>query len=220
MNQSPSVWLISLGLLALAYLLGSIPTSVWVGKGFFGKDVRDYGSGNAGATNTFRVLGKWPGIAVLAFDILKGWAAMALVHYLSPWDSSSSTVLLLVIAAVLATLGHIFPVFAGFRGGKGIATLLGIAIFLYPGTFPFVIAIFLVIFFITGYVSLGSMVSAIAFPLLAVFIFHVREVPLVALSLAVAIAVPATHHKNIGRLLRGEESRLSIFRRKETGGGI
>src|SRR5436190_3997200 len=113
--------------LVAAYILGSIPSAVWIGKIFYGIDVREYGSGNAGATNTFRVLGKKAGIPVLAIDVLKGFSAVSLAYFQSEWvPATNAFVIFQLTLAVFAVLGHVFPVFAGFRGGKGVATLLGI----------------------------------------------------------------------------------------------
>ena len=210
-----SAWLMVVALLAAAYLLGSVPTAVWLGKAFFGKDVRDFGSHNAGATNTFRVLGAWPGIIVLVLDTLKGWLAIFLADSYSPWGDTRQGMAFLIAAAVAAVLGHVFPILAGFRGGKGIATMLGIVMYLYPETFPLLLIIFLVVFLSTGYVSLGSILAAVSFPLIAILVFREEKPALIALSIAIAITVPITHRRNIIRLLRREENRITVFRRKE-----
>ena len=117
----------------VAYLLGSIPTAIWVGKRFYGLDVREHGSKNAGATNTFRVLGKKPGILVLIVDVLKGLAAVLLPQLLL--DSSlehNDLVNIKIVSAITVILGHVFPLFAGFKGGKGVATSLGVIFALHP----------------------------------------------------------------------------------------
>ncbi|MFN5323939.1 MAG: glycerol-3-phosphate 1-O-acyltransferase PlsY, partial [Bacteroidota bacterium] len=137
----------------LAYLLGSIPSAVWIGKMFYGIDVREHGSGNAGATNVFRVLGKGPGTVVLAMDILKGYMALQLAFLSGDYlPSSQQYVNYKLILGIAALTGHIFPVFAGFRGGKGVAIMLGILIGLHPQAALVCTSVFLAVFFITGYV--------------------------------------------------------------------
>ncbi|HRY98680.1 MAG TPA: glycerol-3-phosphate 1-O-acyltransferase PlsY [Bacteroidales bacterium] len=203
----------SILLIVLAYFIGSIPTAVWTGRVFFGVDVRQHGSGNAGATNVIRVLGTWVGMAVLLIDMLKGLLAVSLVGFfpalLGPGTNPD---LFRVILAFTAVLGHVFPVFAGFRGGKGVATFMGTAFAIFPLTFLCAIGIFLLIFLLTRWVSLGSIVSAFTMPMFAILAFQ-EPWPSVVFAFVVAIAIPATHHKNIRRLLRGEEKRLE-FRKK------
>jgi glycerol-3-phosphate acyltransferase PlsY len=199
-----------LGLL-IAYLLGSIPTAVWVGRIFYGKDVREFGSGNAGATNTFRVLGKKAGIPVLLFDILKGSIAVYLACYFVDYqEGTSDFVNYQLVLGIGVLIGHIFPVYVGFRGGKGIATLLGIMIAIHPQAAFSCIGIFLAVFLLTKYVSLGSMISAICFPLLIILVFNSEIASLVIFSIFIAIMVLITHQKNIERLLRKNESKANI----------
>ena len=199
-----------LGLL-IAYLLGSIPTSVWVGRVFYGKDVREFGSGNAGATNTFRVLGKKAGIPVLLFDILKGTCAVYLAAYFIDYQPGTSDfVTYQLVLGVGVLIGHIFPIYVGFRGGKGIATLLGIMIAIHPQAAFSCIGVFLAVFLLTKYVSLGSMISAICFPLLIILVFKSDIPSLVIFSIFIAIMVLITHQKNIERLLRKSESKANI----------
>lgn len=195
----------------LAYLAGSIPTSVWVGKVFYGIDIRNQGSGNAGATNTMRILGWKAGVPVMIVDILKGWFAVYLFHFLSLEDmNEQSLVLYKITLASAAVLGHVFPVFAGFRGGKGIATLLGVGIALYPGAVLVVLGIFILTLIISGFVSLASIVGSICFPLIVGLFFNPHSLPLLILAICVGIFVPFTHHKNIKRLLAGSESKFRI----------
>lgn len=199
-----------LGLL-IAYLLGSIPTAVWVGRIFYGKDVREFGSGNAGATNTFRVLGKKAGIPVLLFDILKGSIAVYLACYFVDYhEGTSDFVNYQLVLGIGVLIGHIFPVYVGFRGGKGIATLLGIMIAIHPQAAFSCIGIFLAVFLLTKYVSLGSIISAICFPLLIILVFKSEIPSLVIFSIFIAIMVLVTHQKNIERLLRKNESKANI----------
>lgn len=198
-----------------AYLIGSIPSAVWVGRMFFGIDVREYGSGNAGATNTFRVLGKKAGIPVMLMDIGKGYLALQLAllagNYLPGTQQFVNFMLALGIAALL---GHIFPVFAGFRGGKGVATLLGILIGVQPVAALICTAVFVVVFIFSGYVSLSSMSAALVYPFIIMLVFN-ETIPTVNIfAMAVAILVFITHQKNIERLLRGTESKVVLIRRK------
>ena len=193
----------------VAYLIGSIPTAVWVGKLFFRLDVRDHGSGNAGATNTIRVLGWKAGLPVFIFDVFKGWLAVMLAtFFLASQLNNDQLVFMKIGLAAAVVLGHIFPLFAGFRGGKGVATLLGVGIAIYPLAVWVVLAVFILILLITGYVSLGSITAAIAFPFIEIFLFRQENIWLIGLSILVAIFIPITHRKNIKRLLKGEESKF------------
>ena len=193
----------------VAYLIGSIPTAVWVGKLFFRLDVRDHGSGNAGATNTIRVLGWKAGLPVFIFDVFKGWLAVMLAtFFLASQLNNDQLVFMKIGLAAAVVLGHIFPLFAGFRGGKGVATLLGVGIAIYPLAVWVVLAVFILIFLINGYVSLGSITAAIAFPFIEIFLFRQENIWLIGLSILVAIFIPITHRKNIKRLLKGEESKF------------
>lgn len=194
-----------------AYLLGSIPTSVWIGKLFYNIDVREFGSGNAGATNTFRVLGKKAGIPVLIIDILKGTAAVAL-SYLSPFEPGSPVFVNLQLGlGVAALIGHIFPVFAGFRGGKGVATILGIVICITPVSCSLALVVFLVVLTASRYVSLSSMSAGLSYPVILNLIMHNQNKVLILFSLAVAVLLVITHRKNIQRLLKKQESKVALF---------
>lgn len=192
----------------LAYVLGSIPTAVWVGRMFYGIDVRTQGSKSAGATNTIRVLGLKAGIPVLVIDALKGTVAV-LIGGLSAYPfNAEQAAFFYVLLAMAAVIGHVFPVFAKFKGGKGVATLLGIAVALFPYEVLILIALFVVVFMLTRYVSLGSMSAAICFPFLSIFVFGNTEWAYVAFSITVAIFVPLTHIKNIKRLVKGKENKM------------
>jgi len=201
-------------LLLGAYLLGSIPTAVWIGKFFYKTDVREYGSGNAGATNTFRVLGKKAGIPVLVIDILKGFAAVNIAYLSHYTESSNQFINLQLVLGIASLVGHIFPIFASFRGGKGIATLLGIILAVHPYSAMISISIFIVVLLITKYVSLGSMMAAIAFPIIVILVFETKTPSLVIFSILIAIMVLITHQKNIERLLRREESKANLVKKK------
>lgn len=202
-------------LLLGGYLLGSIPTAVWIGKFFYKIDVREYGSGNAGATNTFRVLGKKAGIPVLIIDVLKGFAAVSLAYF-SPYPHNSNQFINLALVVGIASLvGHIFPLFASFRGGKGIATLLGIVLGVHPYGALICMGIFIVVLVISSYVSLSSMISAICFPIIVIFAFNTTVPSLIIFSILIAIMVLITHQKNIERLLRKEESKAKLIKKKK-----
>lgn len=202
-------------LLLSAYLLGSVPSAVWIGKFFYKIDVREYGSGNAGATNTFRVLGKRAGIPVLLIDTLKGFLAVNLA-YLSKYETGGNQFInLQLVLGIASLIGHIFPLFASFRGGKGIATLLGIilAIHLYGALIA--MGIFVTILLLSGYVSLGSMIAALLFPVIVIGIFKEKTPSLIIFSILIAIMVLITHQKNIERLLRKEESKARLIKKKK-----
>ena len=199
-----------------AYLMGSIPSAVWIGKSFYKTDVRQYGSGNAGATNTFRVLGRKPGVTVLILDALKGFFAVWIFSDMTPINHKDDIFTMFQLAlAVAVTIGHIFPVFANFRGGKGVATLMGVIIALHWQAALLSIAIFLIVFLLTGYVSLGSMIAGISFPFHLFIFFRPEPLPLIHFSMIIAIVVLFTHQKNIERLLRKEENRLPVRRKNK-----
>jgi glycerol-3-phosphate acyltransferase PlsY len=204
----------NISLLIGAYLLGSIPTAVWIGKWFYNIDVREHGSGNAGATNVFRVLGKRAGIPVLLIDILKGFIAVKLAYFNSDIAGSYRFINLELVLGLASLAGHIFPVFASFRGGKGIATLLGIVLAVLPYAAFVSMGIFLIVLLISGYVSLSSMTAAISFPLLIIFIFKVTVPSLIVFSVLIAVMVLVTHQKNIVRLIRKEEGRVNLLKKK------
>ena len=200
--------------LILSYLLGSIATAVWTGKIFHGIDVREHGSGNAGATNVIRVLGWKTGIPVLFIDVLKGWVATMLPVFFNL--AGEGTALLInyqILAGVVVVIGHIFPVFAGFRGGKGVATIFGVLLAIHPLLTISCFGVFLCVMLITGYVSLSSMSAGVAFPILLFLFFDTPSVFFKIFSIIVAITLVFTHRKNISRLLKGEESKL--FKRKK-----
>jgi glycerol-3-phosphate acyltransferase PlsY len=200
----------------LAYVIGSIPSAVWVGKLFYGIDVRKHGSGNAGATNVIRVLGYKAGIPVLILDVFKGWAAVQVIFlFPHPGLSEDFITYVRICMAFAAVLGHVFPVFAGFKGGKGVGTLAGAAIALYPVALLIVLGLFITILALTRYVSLASVVCGISFPFIVIFILGQHHPGLIILSVVVAVFLPLTHIKNIKRLIRGEENKFDFRRRKK-----
>ncbi len=195
--------------LILSYLLGSIATAVWVGKIFHKVDVREHGSGNAGATNVIRVLGWKTGVPVLLIDVLKGWiAAMLPVFFNLAGEGTALITNYQILAGLAVVIGHIFPVFARFRGGKGVATITGVLLAIHPLLTISCLGVFLCVLLISGYVSLSSMSAGIAFPVFLFLFFDTPSVFFKIFSVVVAIALIFTHRKNISRLLRGEESKL------------
>ena len=199
--------------MAISYLCGSIPSSVWWGKGFFGVDIREHGSHNAGATNTFRVLGPKAGVPVLLLDVLKGFLPVRLLPIWSGAEPYSDVwTLLRVLLVSAAVVGHLYPVFAGFRGGKGIATSLGGILAIHPGSALICIIVFFIIFIISRYVSLASLVAAIAFPVAVTLVFH-EPSRCEDLCMATCVVVFYTHRQNVGRLVKGNESRMDLLGR-------
>ncbi len=202
-------------LLLISYLLGSIPTAVWIGKYFFQTDVREHGSGNAGATNTFRILGKKAGVPVLLIDVLKGWISVMLaIWFLIPGDSPVLFENFRVLCGAAAVLGHVFPVFAGFRGGKGVATLLGVAIGMQPVAALCCIGLFLMVLMLTKYVSLGSILASVFYGIFLLVIDRVHHDATIIFALMIPMLVIITHTKNIRRLLEGNENRTYLNNRK------
>lgn len=202
-----------ISLILVAYLLGSIPTAVWWGKRYYGIDVREFGSGNSGATNTFRVLGKKAGIPVLVIDILKGTVAVLLAQFSQYNYDSNPFVNIELGLGIAALVGHIFPVFAGFRGGKGVATILGVVICLTPITSLFVLVIFLSVLLSTRYVSLSSIFAGVSYPFFLNIVLGNENETLMMFSILVAILLVITHKKNIIRLLKRQESKVLLFKK-------
>jgi glycerol-3-phosphate acyltransferase PlsY len=191
----------------IAYLLGSIPFSVWIGKTFYGIDVREHGSGNAGATNTLRVLGKKTGFIVLFLDSLKGFLAANVVSVL---DLDESLLLnYQMLFGMMAVIGHIYPIFAGFKGGKGIATLLGIVIAMSWKVSLVCMLCFVLTVWITRFISVGSMLTCILSPLF-VLVIHGNEKVFIYFCIVVALMVVYTHKSNIKRLLNGTENKFTF----------
>ena len=203
-------------LIILAYLIGSIPTSVWVSNYFFDIDIRDYGSGNPGATNSYRVLGSKWGTFVMIIDMLKGIAAVKLALLLPAYaDNEINLQNLQMGLGFAAVLGHIFPIWADFRGGKGVATLFGLVLGISPWTALSCIGVFALVLYLTRFVSLSSILASVAFPVFILFIFNVSNPTYRVFAIAVALMVLLTHQKNIGRLLRGSESKVPILKHRD-----
>jgi glycerol-3-phosphate acyltransferase PlsY len=203
-------------LIVLAYFIGSIPTALIVSKNFFGVDIREYGSGNMGATNTFRVLGSRYGILVMIFDILKGMTAVALFnvlpHYLhDDWDRTN----LMVGLGLAAVIGHIFPVFAQFRGGKGVATLFGMLLALQPVIAVSCVSVFLLVLYLTRYVSLSSIIAGLSLPVCVLWIWNDDVTIYRVFTVLVAALIVLTHQKNIIKILHGNENRIPILKYRD-----
>lgn len=203
-------------LIFFAYLIGSIPSAVWLSRAFFGIDIREYGSGNSGATNTFRVLGSRWGSFVMVIDILKGVAATSLYvllpYYLtSEWDRTN----FMVGLGLAAVLGHIFPIWADFRGGKGVATLFGMILAIQPVVAACCVGVFILVLYLTRFVSLSSILASVSFAVFILFIFNEQEPLYRAFAIAVTLTVVLTHQKNISRLLRGSESKVPILKHRD-----
>ena len=201
-------------LVLCAYLIGSFPSAVWIGKLFYNKDVREYGSGNAGATNTFRVLGVRAGLPVLLIDIFKGWLSVNLILLFNQNINSSLNVdrffEIQLVLALSAVLGHLFPIYTGFRGGKGIATMLGVLIGILPIAALGSSVIFLIFLLLFRYVSLASIIASISFPLIVFLFLEIDNDALNLFVIFVPILSLITHQKNIEKLFKGEETKVKF----------
>lgn len=200
----------------LAYLLGSIPTAVWFGKAFYSTDVREHGSGNPGATNTFRVLGKRAGIIVMLADIAKGMIAtsIAIVLLNMGYIEESWLVTVKLVMGIIAVTGHIFSLFINFKGGKGVATLLGMMVAVQYEVALVCIVVFLITLLLSKYVSLASIIGTLTFPSLLVLVprFKSNEPLLIIFAFFVFIVIVWTHHKNIRRIIEGEENKTYLLK--------
>jgi glycerol-3-phosphate acyltransferase PlsY len=210
------IWLVA------AYFLGSISSAVWIARTIHGINIREHGSGNAGATNILRVLGPKAALPVFIFDFLKGLAAVQFIRF-----TSLSTLInpelytgYEIALGICAVLGHIFPIFASFKGGKGVATIAGVLVAISPASMLLALTVFLITFLITRYVSLGSIMAAISFPIFVIFLFGMILKPetttltLKCFSLIASTMIILTHRKNIKRLRNGTENKISFSPRK------
>lgn len=194
-------WLIAI--FPVAYLLGSIPSSVWLGKAFRGIDLREHGSGNAGATNAFRVLGKPIGTAVLILDMGKGYLAVTLSYLQHAIPSGEEAwIMLQICLGLLAVAGHLFPLFAGFKGGKGVATIAGAGLAIHPLAALAAIGVYLLVFLISRVSALGSLSAAISYPIWIMVVFRSGYKSLWVFSLVVPLLVILTHRSNILKFLK------------------
>ena len=205
----------------VAYLLGSIPSAVWIGKKYYGIDIREHGSKNAGTTNMLRVLGKRAALPVFIIDYFKGFVAVILTSLMRYDDNVDEAwiINLRIIATVFVVLGHIYPIFAGFKGGKGVATLLGAGTGIYAPILLLCFGVWCLVFAIWHYVSLASMVAGCCYPTF-VLIFSTmtydpaapfESIPFIIFSWVVAILLVLTHRKNIERLREGTESKIYLW---------
>lgn len=210
-------------LIIISYLIGSTPTSIIVGRITKGIDIREHGSGNAGGTNVFRVLGWKPALFVVVIDVFKGWlpaAIFAPAFYYAQIIPDLGVVQ--ILCGFSAVLGHTYTIFARFKGGKGVGTLGGMLIALFPTAFPFCLAIAIITIILTGYVSLASILASVSLPIFLFILppfFGVNPAPLslMVFSLLIPWFITFTHRSNIQRLRNGEENRFEkamIFRKK------
>lgn len=203
-------------LIVIAYLIGSIPTALIISRKFFGIDIRDYGSGNMGATNTFRVLGSRYGTIVMIIDMLKGMAAVMLFNFLPYYfHNELERTNFMIGLGLSAVLGHVFPIFAGFRGGKGVATLFGMILAVQPVVAVSCVGVFILVLYLTRYVSLSSILAALSLPICVLWIWNEHEFLYRTFAILVAAMVVLTHQKNIGRILRGVEGRIPILKHRD-----
>ncbi|MBR2451744.1 MAG: glycerol-3-phosphate 1-O-acyltransferase PlsY [Rikenellaceae bacterium] len=205
-------------LVICAYLLGSIPSAVWIGKRYYGIDIREHGSKNAGTTNTLRVLGKRAAIPVFVIDFLKGFLAVTLSNLLAYNESLDSNFIINVKIGLIfaAVLGHIFPIFEGFKGGKGVATIAGAVVGIYPPAILLCLIVWFLSLLITHYVSFSSMLAGVMYPIFIMISPQTNHsIPLIIFSLIVAVLLIYTHRKNIKRLMAGEESKIYVFKKRE-----
>lgn len=201
-----------------AYMIGSIPTALIISKKFFGIDIREYGSGNMGATNTFRILGSKYGTIVMICDILKGMAAVALYNFLPYYlhqGSGLDRTNFMIGLGLSAVLGHVFPLWAEFKGGKGVATLFGMILAIQPVIAGSCVAVFLIVLYLTRFVSLSSILAGLMLPVSVLWIWNEHEILYRVFALFVALLIIITHQKNIGKLLRGVESRIPILKYRD-----
>lgn len=192
-------------LLLAAYVLGATPTSYWVGKGVHGVDLRSVGSGNLGATNTFRVLGWKAALPVMLVDVLKGWAPVALFPLIPGAPATAGWLLAFGAAAIL---GHVFSFWVGFRGGKGVATSAGVFMGLAPWGLLAALVVWLAVVFSTRIVSLGSIAAAVVLPVVVLLTPTRGGAVVQVFAFVLAAFVILAHRGNIRRLLRGEEHRF------------
>jgi glycerol-3-phosphate acyltransferase PlsY len=208
-------------LVIVAYLLGSIPSAVWIGKHFYGVDIRQHGSHNAGTTNMLRVLGRRAALPVFAIDFMKGYVAVTLCNlaeflpqFQPGGEYGPGGIYIVKVGLVVAVvLGHIFPLFAGFKGGKGVATLAGAVMGVAPASVMLCLAVWVVVLMAWHYVSLASMIAGTCFPIFILLNPRTNtSLTLIVFAFVIMILLFVTHRKNIGRLRAGTESKIYIWR--------
>lgn len=193
---------LKIAIYAFAYLVGSVPTAYWYAKYFHGIDIRQHGSGNVGATNSLRVLGKKAGIIVLVFDLLKGLLPVLLARYLGFSEEQT------FLVGIVSILGHIWSVFANFKGGKGIATSLGVILAVSPAGAGLSVAVFVAVVYFTRYVSLASMLAGLTF-VFYYLVFNFDQTYMSIIAFGLFLLLVFTHRENIKRLAKGTESKIS-----------
>lgn len=193
---------LNLGLVLVSYLIGSIPTGLFLGRAFAKIDIREHGSHNIGATNVYRSAGKALGALTLVGDAVKGFLPVYLVYTLTGSETWAA------LSALATFLGHLYPVYLKFSGGKGVATGLGVFLFLAPKILVICLVIFCIVLALSRYVSLSSMIAALALPLLMIFSPHPYPRPYLATAAFIAIMIVVRHHENIKRLIKGEENKI------------
>ena len=209
----------------ISYLVGSIPSSIWVGKAVKGVDIRKHGSGNAGATNMFRILGWKPGVLVLFIDFFKGFSCSFWISQLAYQIGSGPIALipnwdvdpfLRIVCGLIAVVGHMFPLYARFDGGKGMATASGMLCGIEPISVAITFVVFLIVMFTSRFVSLASLVAAFVYPLMLVLLRYGFGWPLdgsiLIFGALVGLGIIIKHRGNIKRLLNGEENKVQSFR--------
>ncbi len=215
-------------IVVLSYLLGSIPTSIWVGKLFKGVDIREHGSGNAGATNTFRILGWKAGVVVSLIDLAKGFTAAYYISQIGYYTGGvlpqieimgvqwETDVFMRLIAGAAAVAGHMYPLYAQFKGGKGVITAAGMLYGIEPISITLAISVFAIVLFTSRYVSLASILANMSYPAFLFMLKYGFEYPidgsLIVISATVAATIIIKHHANIRRLIKGTENRIQSFK--------
>ncbi len=201
----------------VSYLIGSIPSALWMGKITKGIDIREHGSGNVGTTNTFRVLGWKSGVVVAAIDLSKGWLASNMVAKIVP--HGEYYVLVSMTAGLIAVIGHMFPIYSSFRGGKGAITAGGVMLGVAPVSALLAMAVFLIVMFTTRYVSLASILAVLSYPVMLMFAFDKAVLAgpyLMIAGILIPLTVVIKHKDNIVRLLKGTENRIPPFFKSKT----
>ncbi|HXK81811.1 MAG TPA: glycerol-3-phosphate 1-O-acyltransferase PlsY [Bacteroidales bacterium] len=204
--------LIHIALLIAAYLIGSFSSAFWLVKWFYKSDIRQLGSKNAGATNVFRVFGYKPAIPVFIVDVAKAFAAMQLVYFSNIENELINTVFFLALG-IAAFVGHVFPVFSSFKGGKGVACFLGIVLAVDPLIAFFAVLVFVIVLLVSQTVSLSSLIASFAYPIIMFIKINDSNLPILIFSVIVPIVMVLTHIANIKRIFKGEEKRIFSYRK-------